>query len=102
MMNTAQLVKKPLNETSKHDLIRGDFSPEDALEIINHLISEKINFHGLRSFSNKIRFGEVDHHSERRIKELKKSSAELNSLIKMAKEEGLTLKIESTISIQFV
>ncbi|WP_086539703.1 hypothetical protein [Algoriphagus antarcticus] len=91
-----------MTDTKKHDLVRGNFSPEDALEIINHLIAEKINFHEMRSFSSKIRFGEVDQNSEVRIKELKQSKASINVLISNAKEQGKTLKIESTISVELI
>ncbi len=101
-MNTAQLNQTTMTDTNQQDLIKGDFSPEDAKEIINHLFSEKINFHGVKSFSNKVRFGEVDHNSERRIIELKQSRASLNEMIKSAKEQGKTLKIESTVSIEII
>ncbi|HSF54262.1 MAG TPA: hypothetical protein VLA71_10940 [Algoriphagus sp.] len=101
-MKTAQLNQTVMTDSNQQDLIRGDFSPEDAKEIINHLFSEKINFHGVKSFSNKIRFGEVDHNSERRIIELKQSKDALNEMIKSAKEQGKTLKIESTVSIEII
>lgn len=101
-MNVAQSTKKKKNDSIPHDLVKGKFSPEDAKEIINHLFSEKINFHDMRSFSHKIRFGEVDQDSQARIIELKQSWAALNIVIKQAKEQGKNLKIESTISIKLV
>ncbi|RAI89383.1 hypothetical protein [Algoriphagus yeomjeoni] len=101
-MNTAQLKQKTLTDTNQQDLIKGEFSPEDAMEIINHLFSEKINFHGMRSFSNKVRFGEIDQVSEARIVELKQSNVELNEVIKSAKSQGKTLKIESVVTIEII
>jgi len=101
-MNTTQSIDRTTSDTKKHELIRGEFSPQDALEVINHLISIKINFHEMRSFSNKIRFGEVDQNSEVRIKELKQSKASINVLITNAKLQGKTLKIESTISVEVI
>jgi hypothetical protein len=99
-MNTAQQIESTITDKNQHDLVKGSFSPEDALEIINHLIAEKINFHEMRSFSSKIRFGEVDQNSEERIIELKKSRAAFTSIITKAREQGKTLKIESTISVE--
>lgn len=101
-VNTAQLNKSTLTDANQQDLIKGDFSPEDAKEIINHLFYEKINFHGLKSFSNKERFGEVDHESDKRIIELKQSRYSLNEIIKTAKEQGKALKITSTVSIEII
>lgn len=99
-MNTAQSTEHKMTDSKAHDLVKGKFSPEDAKEIINHLISGKINFHEMRSFSNKIRFGEVDQNSQVRIKELKHSRAAINVLIVQAKEQGKTVTIESTISVE--
>lgn len=101
-MNSTQSIGLTLSDIKKHDLIRGEFSPQDALEVVNHLISIKINFHEMRSFSNKIRFGEVDQNSEMRIIELKQSKASINDLITNAKQQGKTLKIESTISVEVI
>ena len=48
-MKTLENSKKVSVEIKQHDLIHGEFSPEDGLEIITHLIQEKINFHNMRS-----------------------------------------------------
>ncbi|MEP1087071.1 hypothetical protein [Algoriphagus sp.] len=101
-METAQLTRKSRVITNHQDLIKGEFTPEEAKEIISHLFSEKINFHGMKSFSNKVRFGEVDHASEARIVELKQSNSELNQFIKTARLKGKKLRITSTVSIKLV
>jgi hypothetical protein len=89
-------------EKKQYELIKGDFSPDDALEIINHLITKKITFHELRSFSSEIRFGEVDQKSIDRSKELKQSKASVEEFIQQAKEQNKTLRLKSNISIELI
>lgn len=101
-MNTAQLTESTISDINQHDLIKGEFSPEDASEIINHLFAKKINFHERRNFSDEIRLGEVDQTSKERIKELKQSKASLNEFLSYAKEQGKTLRIKSSISVEII
>ncbi len=84
------------------ELIKGVFSPDDALEIIMHLLNEKIKYHGVRSFNQSIRIGSKDEWSEVRIEELKESRDEIKFLLDKAKEDGHTVKINSIISIELI
>jgi hypothetical protein len=102
MMTTTQVKNKAEILKDQHDLVKGDFTPEEASEIINHLLTKKINFHELRSFSSEIRFGETDQDSILRVKELMQSRKSLNNMIKQAQETGKTLRIKSTISIEII
>ncbi len=95
----------PLKESSKtkknqYKLIKGEFSPDDSLEILNHLILEKINFHNRRSFSQFIRSGSADEWSLARIEELEQSREEIEALVEKARAQGKTLIINSNISIE--
>ena len=70
-METKQMVATQ-EQVSNVDLIRGQFSPEEALDIISALIDQKINFHEVRKFQR----WELDHDRgsedlDQRIKELK-------------------------------
>ena len=85
-----------------YDLIKGDYTPEEALEIISHLLMKKINFHDLKSFSNQIRFGIEDTSSIKRIKELRNSNEELKQLVKEAKLSGKTLRVKSNITVELI
>jgi hypothetical protein len=85
------------------ELIQGEFTPEDARDIVINLIQKKINFHSTRNFSNFIRFGSAEEEwSLKRIEDLKKSEEEIRNLINQAKAEGKKLKIQSDISIEFI
>ncbi len=89
-------------EKAQFDLVKGDFSPEDALEINNHLILKKINFHEVRSFSHLMKFGLADESSLKRIKELKQDKEAIQNLVLQAREQGKTLRIKATISIELI
>lgn len=101
-MSTIQLKEKSQTTTNQFELIKGEFSPEDAKEIISHLIQEKINFHNNRSFSQILRSGNGCEWSLTRIEELKESKEAIKVLLDTAKEEGKSLKIKSNIIIEIV
>lgn len=88
--------------TGTFDLIKGKFSAEEALEIVNDLYSKKINFNELKSFSQEIRFGAKDPNLLLRINELKLSREEARKFITEAKESGRTLQVSSTINIEIL
>jgi hypothetical protein len=45
-----------MQNKSEHKLIDGIFEPDEAKNMLNSLINNKINFHNLEDFSNSIRF----------------------------------------------
>ncbi|MGJ8660633.1 MAG: hypothetical protein ACSHXL_01220 [Bacteroidota bacterium] len=89
-------------EKGQFELIKGVFSPSDALEIIMHLMQEKIKFHGVRSFNQSIRIGTKDEWSEMRIDELKQSRDQIKQLLEKAKQDGNSVNINSNISIELI
>ena len=89
-------------EKGQHDFIKGDFSAEDAHEIIRHLFLKKISFHELKSFSSQIRFGTKDQDSLDRIIELRKCMNTIEQEILMAKENGRTVRLSSIIHIDLI
>ncbi len=91
-----------LIDKAEYDLIRGDFSPEEALEILTYLIDKKINFHHVKNFGSEIRFGEVDQNSVKRCEELKQSKASIKEMAKLAMEQGKTLRIKSSVQIEIL
>ncbi|MCB0408649.1 MAG: hypothetical protein KDD29_00415 [Flavobacteriales bacterium] len=101
-MTEIKLQSKELLEFVKSELIKGDFNPEDASEIINTMITKKIDFHRARNFSSEIRFDKKDEKSLARAEELEKSKTALNKVINLAKEQNKNIRIDSTISIQII
>ena len=102
MMTNTEVLEKTAIAKDEQALIKGDFSPEDATEIINHLINNKIRFHEVRSFSSEIRLGKTDPSSIQRAEELRESKEVLNELITCAQEQGRNLRISSTIAIEII
>ena len=88
--------------TDQLNLIKGEFSPTDAYDILENLISKKINYHIARNFSSEIRFGKKDHYSIQRISELKEMQNFFNELIEDAKQQGKKISIHSDILIKLV
>jgi hypothetical protein len=83
-------------------LIKGDFTAEQATDIVSELIFSKISFHQLRCLSGEIRFGSNDGNSQQRIEELKYTLACFQDLSAMAEQNGKTLRIRSTIDIEVI
>ena len=52
-------------------LIEGEFTPQDAKEILTNLYTSKLNFHLMKNFSSMERFGKSDDLSNKKIPELK-------------------------------
>lgn len=84
------------------ELIKGEFSPEEASEIVYDLFSKKINFHEVKNFSKLIRKGTEDQKSNERIVELKADKNQAKELINKAAASGKSIRITSTISIELI
>jgi histidinol phosphatase-like PHP family hydrolase len=95
-------MEKVLVNKQTEDLVRGEYSAVEAKEIVSNLISQKINFHNLRDFSYRERFGNADENSLKRIVELKESRKSMLEIIDVAKEEGKAVKINSNITIELI
>jgi hypothetical protein len=80
-------------------LIEGLFLPEEAGKVVLTLINDKIKYHALENFSDKIRFDSDNNHSKERIKDLNQASDSLKELIEFAKQNNRQLRINSRIEI---
>lgn len=80
-------------------LIRGQFQPEDAKELLLSLINYKLSFHNLKHLSTEIKTGQSNASSEERIVELSQSLKDIQNLIDKANNEGFELEIDSCIKI---
>lgn len=101
-MKTTEIQKEVITENNQFELVKGEFSANDAAEIISHLFQEKINFHNSRSFSQVLRSGNGCEWSIKRIEELKESKKDIKTLIDQAKEDGKSIRIISNISIEVI
>ena len=91
-----------MQNLQKVTFIDGTFSPEESREILMNVYSSKINFHQIKNFSSRERFGKDDKTSTKRIPELKQAMEEVLSIIETAKKNGEQLEIKSDIYISLV
>ncbi len=93
--------KKTNTKKMTFKIIDGTFLPNETIEIINHIIQKKINFHELRNFSETVRFGINNNNSEERISTLLSYQNELANYIEKSIGKDQLLDIKATISIEF-
>ena len=83
-------------------LIQGDFSPQDAKTVLMSVINSKINFHNLNAFSEFVKNNEDCEISKRRISVLTSSLEDINKLLEESDRNGMRLKINGDITIEFI
>ena len=91
-----------MNKLEQLNLIEGNFSDEEAKEILMGIFFAKINFHEKKIFSSQIRFGKVDEIAINRIPKLKKETEKMLQIISEAKLNNKRLLITSQINISLV
>jgi hypothetical protein len=88
-----------MKNTNDLKLIDGQFSPDEAREILMSVFIGKIDFHENKNFSSEERFGKVDLTALKRIPELQRSMDIISRIIDEAKENNETLQITTDIQI---
>lgn len=83
-------------------LVKGTFEPEEAKEVLYKLINSKIKFHQLQAFSHSERNDDSILQTNHRIEDLQKIRENLNSVLLQAEKENKKIKIDGTISIEFL
>jgi hypothetical protein len=89
-----------MEKVQKLELIKGNFSPSEAKEILMNVFLSKIQFHQSKNFSSKERLGKEEINAVTRIEELKKSLEMINKIISDAELKNETLFISSEIKIE--
>ncbi len=80
-------------------LVDGNFTPLQARQVLNTLISSKINYHSMEKFSNEERFGKDAAHSIKRIAALKKVQDKLKKVFELYDKKEVRIKIDGIIEI---
>lgn len=80
--------------------ITGEFSPEDAKELLLNVISKKIQFHSVDAHSIWEKNAAVDSASKKRLEELKTAREEILDLLTIHSGKNQKIKINSTIEIE--
>lgn len=101
-MITSQEQQIKQTAQGKQTLIKGEYTPAEALEIVEHLFSKKINFHEQNNFGKLIRTGAKDPITDKRIAELKDAFSQAKMLIKEAEVTGKRVRMNSTITFELI
>ena len=91
-----------MNKIQKLTLIDGEFSFDEAKEILNNIFLNKINFHNLKNWSSNERFGKDDEIAQKRIPALKKEMERLFELLSDEKIKNKRIVISSQINISII
>jgi len=92
-----ELVKKTKQNIN---LVEGEFTPSEAAHIVSALLDEKINFHKLQRLT--LLEGNSDNptkYADKRIIELENEKRIAKEFIIKMRQEGMKLRINSTIEI---
>ena len=97
-------ISKKKNQTSEESvkLIEGTFDVHEARDILIGLLNHKISFHNIKNLSWSERFGQMNEQSEIRLDELKKDHDKIVSLLDLANERKLHVKVHSNIEIHLI
>ena len=88
-----------MKNTKELTLMNGNYSSDEAREILFNLFSNKINFHQMKNFSSQERLGKESKTALKRIAQLKKSMLLASKILDKAKKNNETLEILSEIKI---
>jgi hemerythrin superfamily protein len=88
-----------MNKIEKLKLIEGEFSFNEAREILKSMFNSKINFHNIQNWSSQERYGKDDETAQKKIPLLKNEIEKLEEIILEAKANNKKLVINSEINI---
>ena len=98
-METKKTFKTEIH-TQEIQLVKGEFTPSQASDIIMALINQKINYHKIEGLQNWERNHKYDHEPlNNRINELEEEKRIAADFISKMREQGKNLKIKGIIEM---
>jgi hypothetical protein len=88
-----------MKNIEKLTIIEGNFSYEEAKDILSNMFSSKINFHNIKNWSSNERFGKDDEIAQKRIPALRNELKKLEEILEEAKAKNKKLVVSSEINI---
>lgn len=95
--------KKEVKIDQSIRIVDGEFTPEEANDIVRALVNEKINFHKLQRLA--IWEGDVNANASfpnSRIEELEREKIKFNEFVKLARKGGSMLRIEGDLKVSLI
>lgn len=99
-MNTIKKGKRKTKEIRNFEIIKSNFSPNEAVEIISEIIHNKISFHTLKILQSKEYTGKTDKFSEKRVRELRKILKEIKNYCLKYDKSKYFLKVNALLTIE--
>jgi hypothetical protein len=98
-----KILKKAETNSKKINLVDGEFTKTQALDVITSLIDQKINYHNIEG----LQMWESNHHVDqnpihKRIDALTKEKEDFKNLIISLKSKNVKLKINGTLTIELI
>ncbi|WP_304233364.1 hypothetical protein [Jiulongibacter sediminis] len=97
VMITMSEKRKSVDEKLTLNLIRGEFTAGEAVDLLSELFQSKIDFHVAQNFSHEERLGVAKSEAIQRIMELKNAKKESLDLVKGS---GKKFRIHSNVIIE--
>lgn len=91
-----------MKNKEKFKLIQGNFTSEEAKNMLYDLIASKIQFHNREAFSIQVRTNGDTSHSTKRVEELKATQHSIEQILDYAIENDLKLEINADIEISLI
>lgn len=88
-----------MKKTEKLTIINGDFTSDEAKEVLMDLFRSKINFHTVKNWSSQERFGKDDLIAQERIPALTNEMQKLEEILIEAKNNNKRIVVNSDIYI---
>lgn len=88
-----------MKKTEKLTIINGDFTSDEAKEVLMDLFRSKINFHNIKNWSSQERFGKDDLIAQERIPALTNEMQKLEEILIEAKSKNKRIVVNSDIFI---
>jgi hypothetical protein len=83
------------------ELIKSDYHPEEALDVLSNLIQQKIAYHTQKTIRHQEIFGEPDLQAEQRLKELQNIKKTLIQELKQL-DPNTVLHINGNVSLTVI
>ncbi len=91
-----------MNKIEQLQFIEGNFSDEEAKEILMTIFSAKISYHKMKNLSSQVGFNKDDEMAQKRIPLLQKATEKFLDIISEAKLNKKRLLITSDINISIL
>lgn len=89
-------------KTQNLQLIEGQFSSQEAKELLMNIFNDKIRFHEMKNFSSQERYGTDDATAQKRIPKLRQEMVKLKEIVDQAELKNQNLQIFSEIKISVI